>query len=72
MKHEEFIARKGVPKNIVSDRGTQLVKSGLILASKENPSAWDWDKVVRNNAASSLEFLPVGAAHRNGLAEANV
>ena len=72
MKHEEFVARKGVPRTIVSDRGTQLVKSGIVLAEKETPARWNWDEVVRTNSASTWEFVPIGAAHRNGLAESTV
>ena len=72
MKHVEFVSKKAVPQSIVSDRGTQLVKSGLVLAFKETPSAWNWDEVIRNNSASNWEFVPIGAAHRNGLAEATV
>ena len=72
VRHREFVARKGRPRSIVSDRGTQLVKSGLILAKKNSPKGWDWASVVRNNSASDWKFVPIGAAHRNGLAEATV
>ena len=72
MKHEEFTARKGIPSSIVSDRGTQLVKSGIVLATKETPATWKWDEVVRNNSASSWECVPIGSPHRNGLAESTV
>ena len=37
VKHEEFIARKGEPLEIVSDRGSQLVKAGVVLADKRIP-----------------------------------
>ena len=37
MKHEEFVARKNRPRHIVSDRGTQLVRAGMVLAEKEKP-----------------------------------
>ena len=72
VRHEEFTARKGLPKSIVSDRGTNLVKSGIILAEKDTPKFWNWDEVVRRNSASNWEFVPCGAQHRNGLAEATV
>ena len=72
VRHKEFIARKGRPRSIVSDRGTQLVKSGIVLAEKNGPKSWDWAAVVRANCASDWQFVPVGAAHRNGLAEATV
>ena len=71
-RHAEFVARKGRPRTIVSDRGTQLVKSGIVLAEKNTPKGWDWVQVVRRNSASNWEFVPIGAAHRNGLAESTV
>ena len=48
------------------------MKSGIILAEKHTPKGWDWNKVVQANSASDWTFVPVGAAHRNGLAEATV
>ena len=72
VRHEEFVARKGQPKSIVSDRGTNLVKSGIVIAERNSPSSWNWEEVVRRNSASTWEFVPVGAQHRNGLAEATV
>ena len=36
IRHKEFVARKGRPRSIVSDRGTQLVKSGIVLAEKNS------------------------------------
>ena len=71
-KHEEFIARKGRPRKIVSDRGTQLVRAGMVLAEKEKPANWKWEDVVKKNSASSWEFVPVGSQHRNGLPESLV
>ena len=71
-KHEEFIARKGRPSNIVSDRGSQLVRAGIVIAEKEKPENWKWEEVVRKNAASTWEFVPVGSQHRNGLPESLV
>ena len=71
-KHEEFIARKGRPRSIVSDRGSQLVRAGMVLAEKEKPENWKWEEVVRQNSASHWEFVPVGSQHRNGLPESLV
>ena len=34
-KHEEFVCRKGQPVSIVSDRGTQLVSAGIVIANKD-------------------------------------
>ena len=72
LKHEEFKARKGDPTKIVSDRGSQLVSAGIILAAKESPENWDWARVTKENATCSWEFVPVGSQHRNGLPEATV
>ena len=72
IRHEEFVSRKGQPRSIVSDRGCNLVKSGIVIASKDSPSTWNWEEVVRRNSASTWEFVPVGAQHRNGLSEATV
>ena len=41
LKHEEFVARHGAPNSIISDRGTQLVSAGRILARKASKEAKD-------------------------------
>ena len=73
VKHEEFRARMGDQKMITTDRGTQLVKSGIVLAEQDcSPRKWDWKEVVRRNSTTKWEFVPIGTAHRNGLAESTV
>ena len=72
IKHEEFVARKNKPKHIVSDRGTQLVRAGMVLAAKERPGNWDWSEVVKRNSTTNWEFVPIGSQHRNGLSESQV
>ena len=71
LRHEELCLGRG-DINLVSDRGTHLVKSGIILAEKYTPKGWNWSEVIRKNSASSWEFIPIGSAHRNGLAESTV
>ena len=72
-KHEEFVFRKGRPDSIVSDRGSQLVAAGIVLANKDSPSIQlDWKKVVSVNCATDWKFVPIGGQHRNGLSEATV
>ena len=71
-KWEEFVARKGNPKTVVSDRGSQLVRAGMVLASKEKPENWEWANIVRNNCATNWHFVAVGSQHRNGLSESMV
>ena len=56
----------------MSDRGSQLVSAGIVLANKENPLNWKWSEVVRKNSTTDWEFVPVGSQHRNGLSEAQV
>ena len=77
LRHEEFVARRGAPASIVSDRGTQLVSASRILAEKTdadhvNPSKWDWARITRENNASTWHFIPVGSPHFNGLPEATI
>ena len=73
MKYEEFRARKGNQKRVTTDRGTQLVKSSIVLAAQDStPRKWDWKEVIRRNSTVLWKFVPVGAAHRNGLAESTV
>ena len=78
LRHEEFVARHGAPATIVSDRGTQLVSAGRILAEKEAladkqaPGSWDWSRITRENNASTWHFVPIGSPHFNGLPEATV
>ena len=72
LKHEEFVARKNSPCHIVSDRGSQLVRAGMVLAEKEKPKNWNWNEVIRKNATTNLDFVPIGSQHRNGLSEAQV
>ena len=76
-KHEEFVARHGAPNSVVSDRGTQLVSAGKVLAqksadSKNTPVNWDWAKITKENAASNWIFAPIGSPHYNGLPEATI
>ena len=62
----------------MSDRGTQLVSSGRVLADKDSkgdnstPISWDWNKITRDNAASNWTFVPIGSPHFNGLPEATI
>ena len=72
-KHNEFIYRKGRPDSVVSDRGSQLVAAGIVIANKDLPvNKLDWQKVTSLNAATDWQFVPVGGQHRNGLSEATV
>lgn len=72
IRHEEFGARKGDPKEIVSDQGSQLEAAGVVKAGKESPDSWDWARIKRENCTSNWIFVPVGSQHHNGLPEAMV
>ena len=78
LKHEEYVANHGAPISIVSDRGTQLVSAGKILAEKasdsvkDQPGKWDWRAITASNSASSWSFVPIGSQHYNGLPESAV
>ena len=72
LKHEEFVATHGAPVSIVSDRGTQLVAAGQLLARKQSPEEWSWQDIVSKNSASNWHFVPVGCQHFNGLPESTV
>ena len=64
---EEFKARKGDLRRIVSERGSQLISASQVLASKETADKWDREKIKANNSASIWKFVPIGCQHYNGL-----
>ena len=65
-KHDEFCSRKGIPRKITSDRGSQLVAGSITVARKDLPDqAYDWSKVTRENKCSNWEFVPIGCQWRN-------
>ena len=65
-KHDEYCARKGIPRRIISDKGSQLVASSKIVSKKELPEqSYDWDRVVKQNFRTTWEFVPAGCQWRN-------
>ena len=74
IRHEEFTMRKGPPKKIVSDRGSQLVAGSQFVADKDKPSSsLNWEHVVRDTGGQTVwEFVPPGCQWRNGLCESMV
>ena len=72
LRHEEFVARNGAPKEIVSDCGSQLVAASMVIDSNKTPKAWDWSKVEQVNSCTSWVLIPVGSPHHNGLPESMV
>ena len=72
-KHEEFVFRHGRPDSVISDRGSQLVAAGIVIANKDLPEKkLDWKKVISVNHTTDWKFVPVGGQHQNGLSEATV
>ena len=72
LRHREFVFRYGDPQSIVSDRGTSLVKAGMVLDADNHPSNWNWKKVVESNKTTKWIFTEIGCQWRNGLSEALV
>ena len=72
LRHNEFVYRHGNPQTIVSDRGTSLVKAGIVLENDSHPTNWNWKKVVDSNKTTNWIFTEIGCQWRNGLAEAMV
>ena len=72
IRHKEFVCRHGNPQTLVSDRGTSLVKAGMIFDSDSHPSNWNWKKIVESNRTTNWTFTEIGCQWRNGLSEAMV
>ena len=72
LRHEEFVARKAAPKEIISDQGSQLIAASDIIMKKQSPESWDWKSVEKKNSSTVWKFVPAGSQHHNGLPEAMV
>ena len=70
LRHEEFVARKGAPKEIVSV--SELLAAGEIISKMETPVGWNWDEVAKKNCNTTWVFVPAGSQHHNGLPESMV
>ena len=72
-KHDEFTSRVGIPRTIVSDQGTQLVKGSLKVEEKDKPyQSFDWKKIQDRDCRTKWIFITAAGQHRNGIAEATV
>ena len=66
VKHREFCARKGDPRRIISDKGTQLVAASMSVSKKNLPGqAFNWDEIANDNSCTEWVFVPVGCQWRN-------
>ena len=73
VRHREFVSRHGTPQTLVSDRGTSLLKAGMILENESNPLVnLDWKKIVASNRTTNWIFTEIGCQWRNGLSESMV
>ena len=74
LRHEEFVMRKGAPRRIVSDKGSQLVTGSTFVADKDLPlNSVNWEQVVTDTGMNTVwEFFPSGCQWRNGLCESTV
>ena len=67
-----FVSRRGFPKLMLSDNGTNFV--GAVRELKELASRLDQDKIARNAANRGVQwkFIPPGAPHFGGVHESMV
>ena len=76
LQWEHFVALRGHPLSVRSDRGSQLLsgKNYVAWEPKEDPKNWKWDKIAKITARSGTiwDFIPAGSQYKNGLAEARV
>ena len=72
-KHDEFTSRSGIPRTVVSDKGSQLVKGSIKVEEMDKPNnKYDWKQVISRDSRTRWIFVTAGGQHRNGLAEATV
>lgn len=65
-----FVALRGYPKQLISDRGTQLVAANTEL--KKMTEEWDWEKLAEFGVTEGMrwKFVPADAPWQNGITEA--
>ena len=72
-KHDEFTSRSGIPRTVVSDKGSQLIKGSIKVEEKDMPNnKYDWKHVMSRDSRTKGVFVTAGGQHRNGIAEATV
>ena len=75
LQYRSFVALRGKPARITSDRGSQLTSKGnVVITAAEHPSSWGWEEVADRTAQEGTvwDFVPAGCQYRNGLAENRV
>jgi len=73
---QHFTAVRGVPRKVISDKGSQLTscRNTVAFTDATSPKSCDWAhiKEVGARAGTVWEFVPAGCQFRNGLAESRV
>ena len=73
---EQFVALRGKPSGVTSDKGSQLTSKENYVAwtDQEDPSRWGWEEIKAGDARKGIvwKFVPAGCQWRNGLAERRV
>ena len=77
LQWDYFVAIRGVPALVVSDRGSQLTSSGNTIAwggdaKQDGTRVWDEVEAAGARRGTRWQFVPAGAQFRNGLSEARV
>ena len=76
LQWSNFVALRGAPRKVVSDRGSQLTSAENYVSWKpaEDPTQWGWSEIEERSVreGTEWEFVPAGCQWRNGLAESKV
>ena len=67
LQWEHFIAIRGNPSVVVSDKGSQLTSASSYVnwSEEEDPSSWDWEAIEVGEAGRGTEwrFVPTGGQY---------
>ena len=60
-KHDEFTSRSGIPRTVVSDKGSQLVKGSIKVEELDKPSnRLNWKQVMSRDSRTRWIFVTTG------------
>ena len=74
LQYKHFVSIRGTPKQVVSDKGSQLTSAAITVTASQDPMNWNWKEVEAssNRMGTEWSFVPAGCQYRNGLAESRV